>query len=659
MYVESATLVGFRCFGPLPTRVALTPGLTAIVGGNASGKTALVHGLRRLFGITRSERTIELADFHVSRGAAETIVKTRSLSIDVRIELPELLKGTATAKTVAPIFRHMRIARTGGVPVCRIRLEARWDDDGTAEGQVTQQTYWIDTLDETITDEQKHPVAPADRGLIQLYYTPASRDAAAQIKATTGALAARLLKAIEWSTATQDAVESTTKKLSAAFGAESAVKAIADALSTRWTDLHDEIVDTSPSLTLISRRFEEVIAQISVVFKQGPAELERGLDALSDGQQSLFYFALAAAVFDLERKAVAGKVKGFRTEDLVIPALTIFAIEEPENHLSPYYLARIVRQIRSLVEAGASQALITSHSPSVLSRVEPSEVRYCRLDSPSGLSSVRSVELPQDDVEAIKFVRSAMLAFPELYFAKFVLLVEGDSERVVLPKLAEALGLLVDPAFVAIVPLGGRHVQHFWRLLSGLCIPYATLLDLDYGREGGAYGRVKIAIQRLLEVGTERSRVLTTSDGVVNDDEWLSRMHTWPPDTKVLNGWLNYIEKSGVFFAWPLDLDMAMLAAFPRAYEATIDGTGPRMTNEDAAPVVLGTGGPGINAYTDELDAFSDQMAAYRYHFLTHSKPATHLRALTHLTDEDIQRDLPAVLKRVLNHVQSNLPSII
>jgi hypothetical protein len=56
------------------------------------------------------------------------------------------------------------------------------------------------------------------------------------------------------------------------------------------------------------------------VFQQGPAGIERGLEALSDGQQSLFYFALAAAVFDLERAAVAGKIGGFDTEDLTIPA---------------------------------------------------------------------------------------------------------------------------------------------------------------------------------------------------------------------------------------------------------------------------------------------------------------------------------------------------
>jgi putative ATP-dependent endonuclease of OLD family len=61
--------------------------------------------------------------------------------------------------------------------------------------------------------------------------------------------------------------------------------------------------------------------------------------------------------------------------------------------------------------------------------------------------------------------------YPELYFARFVILGEGDSEQVVLPRLASALGLEVDPAFVAIVPLGGRHVNHFWKLLNDLHIP--------------------------------------------------------------------------------------------------------------------------------------------------------------------------------------------
>lgn len=657
MHIESVTITGFRCFGPQATNVPFSAGLTAIVGPNASGKTAVLQALMRLFGVTRAQRTIVPSDFHVP--AAEAMPpKTRALTIDVRLSLPELVDGSATATTVAPVFRHMRITRPGGTPICRLRLRARWDDDGTADGSVTQELSWISTADETVRDDQATLVAAGDRGLIQLFYTPASRDAAAQIRATTGALAARLLKAIEWSEDTTRVVNAASEQLMTAFGSENAIQAISQSLTRRWSHLHDSDIDCDPELSLMSRRFEEVVARIGVIFKQGPAGKERGLDALSDGQQSLFYFALAAAVFDVERAAVAGQIKGFRAEELAVPALTLFAVEEPENHLAPYYLSRILQQVLSLVDTGAGQAIVSSHSPSVLGRVPPDDVRYCRRDMATGVSTVLPIPMPIFEVEAMKFVRNAFLAFPELYFARFVLLVEGDSERIVLPRLAEALDLLVDPSFVAIVPLGGRHVNHFWRLLKGLGIPYATLLDLDYGREGGGYGRVKNALTQLLALGVPREQILKTDQGTCLTDEEVSQMGQNDPMLH-LPGWVSYLERSSsVFFSWPLDLDMAMLAAFPAAYAATIEGTGPRMTNEAAAEVVLGTAGPGLDAYKEGTQPYRAHMAAYRYHFLTHSKPATHLRALAHIDAAALKAGMPDPLRRVVQHIAGQLSGL-
>ena len=510
MRIESISVSGFRSFGPEPQRVALASDLTAVVGPNASGKTALLQCFAKMFGVTRAQRTLQRSDFHLPKDVAPDDRTTRELFIDVVLALPELKKGSATAETVAPTFRHQQIEGPKKTPMCRLRLEGRWQDDGTAEGEVTQELFWVDHLEEKVEADDKHPVSPADRGLIQFYYTPASRDAAAQIRATTGALAARLLKAIEWSKLTRKAVDEATEKLSDAFSGEAAITAISEALSTRWKELHDDKADTDPSLRLVSKRFEEVVAHIQVMFQHGPAEIERGLDVLSDGQQSLFYFALAAAVFDLERNAVADKIEGFRPDELRIPALSLFGIEEPENHLSPYYLSRIIAQVRDIVENGAAQAIITSHSPSVLSRVEPTEVRYCRCDPEDRVSSVRAVELPADSSDAAKFIRGALLAFPELYFARFAVLVEGDSERIVLPRLAQAEGLTLDPSFVAIVPIGGRHVRHFWKLLNGLSIPYATLLDLDLGRGGGGYGRVVNVLGELIDNGVDKNILLKT-----------------------------------------------------------------------------------------------------------------------------------------------------
>lgn len=66
MKLESISIQNFRCFGPNATNIAVEPGLTAFVGGNGSGKTAVFQAISRLFGITNSQRTVRRQDFHLS-----------------------------------------------------------------------------------------------------------------------------------------------------------------------------------------------------------------------------------------------------------------------------------------------------------------------------------------------------------------------------------------------------------------------------------------------------------------------------------------------------------------------------------------------------------------------------------------------------------------
>lgn len=657
MRIESVRVSGFRCFGHAAITIPLASSMTAVVGPNAAGKTALLQALSKLFGVSRAQRTIQRSDFHIGAKDDPESRQPKRLFIDVLLGFPELGEGGATAETIAPCFRRMQIERADTLPVCRIRLEASWEDDGTVEGEVSQELYWVQSLEDDPDEESRSPVLASDRGLIQLYYTPASRDPVAQVKATAGALAARLLNAIEWSEGASDAVQKAATDLEAIFGAEPAIVAIGKAMQDRWAALHDESVDTRPRLSLVSRRFEDVVNKIAVIFEQGPDGQERNLDVLSDGQKSLFYFALVAAVFDLEREAATGNLDGFTDDRLRVPALSIFALEEPENHLSPFFLTRIIDQVRSLTSTGSAQALITSHSPAVLSRVDPTEVRYCRQNPKTRISSVRKITLPAAADEASKFVRGALLAYPELYFARFVLLVEGDSERIVLPALAKSLGFAIDPAFVAVVPLGGRHVQHFWRLLKQLKIPHATLLDLDLGRAGGGFGRVKTTIKRLIEFGAAKNDLLRTRDGILSDAEF-EKMHTWQveQDASVLVSWVEFLRTYDVFFSTPLDLDLAMLAAFPAAYETVVPEVGgPKMDVETAAAAVLGEGGPGIKFYAKDYVGYREFFPAYRYHFLTHSKPVTHLAALAELEPRDMAERMPAELKALLTHIQTTL----
>jgi putative ATP-dependent endonuclease of OLD family len=48
-------------------------------------------------------------------------------------------------------------------------------------------------------------------------------------------------------------------------------------------------------------------------------------------------------------------------------------------------------------------------------------------------------------------------------------------------------------------------------------------------------------------------------------------------------------------------------------------------------------------------------MPAYRYHFLTRSKPATHLAALAQLDDDALSEGMPEVYERLVAHVDEKL----
>jgi putative ATP-dependent endonuclease of the OLD family len=111
-----------------------------------------------------------------------------------------------------------------------------------------------------------------------------------------------------------------------------------------------------------------------------------------------------------------------------------------------------------------------------------------------------------------------------------------------------------------------------------------------------------------------------------------------------------------VYFSAPLDLDLAMLEAFPDAYEATIPrGGGAKMAPDKAAEVVLGNAGPGLTLYTGAFKAYPALLPAYRYHFLTRSKPATHLAALTHIKAKALREDMPPIFAELLKHIAKSL----
>ena len=365
MYIERLVLSGFRGFGPEPTTINLTPGLTAFLGANGAGKTAAMQAMQRLFGITADQRRLRRQDFHIPANE-DAAPGQRTFFLEAILAFPELHSGGDVA--AVPEFFQQMAADEAGHLKCRLRMEAVWNDDGSLEGLI-EQKYWAVRAFGDLNEADCIELKATDRARIQLIYVPASRDAASQV---TAFLRGRLWRAINWSQGVRDTFATAGATLNDAFTGEAAVDVVVSAVHRRWQEVHTAGTDTTPVFRPIDLRFQEFIRKVEVVLRPDEAGRERAIEDLSDGQRSLFHLAMTAATLDVESQVAADPAAvGFQAGGVPLPVLTLIAIEEPENNLAPFYLGRIVLQIENLTHVPRAQALVSSHSASILSRVEP------------------------------------------------------------------------------------------------------------------------------------------------------------------------------------------------------------------------------------------------------------------------------------------------
>lgn len=646
MFIERLSLTNFRCFGSETTTIELSSGLTTFVGVNGAGKTAVMQALQRLFGITGDHRRLRRQDFYVP--AAELVAPLqRTFVLEAILAFPELDVGGADAGAIPEFFQQMAADDAGRLK-CRLRLEAIWTDDGSLEGTIEQKYRAVRAVGPFV-EADCIELKALDRARIQMIYVPASRDGASQV---TAFLRGRLWRAINWSQGVRDTFSDAGATLNRAFSGEAAVDIVATAVRRRWQEVYTAGTDTTPLFRPVDLRFQEFIRKVEVVFRPDEAGRERALDDLSDGQRSLFHLAMTAATLDVEGSIAADPVAaGFQSGGVPLPALTLIAIEEPENNLAPFYLSRIVRQIDDLTKGNRAQAVVSSHSASILARVDPSQVRHFRLNPADRTARVRAIRLPVGLEDASKFVREAVRTYPELYFARFAVLGEGASEEVVLPRLAEAMGLDIDRSFVAVVPLGGRHVNHLWRLLTDLDIPFATLLDLDWGRDGGGWGRIKTACAQLLENGVAPQAIFAQPNPAGPAANLAAFDMNPVEDFVSLSSWANALRQHNVFFCTPLDLDYSMLRAFPIPYQVIEHGRQGPSPQGDPRTAVLGEEGR-ADLYGSEQDQL---LRWYRYLFLGRGKPSTHVRVLSGQTPEALAVGAPEELRALLTSISARL----
>ncbi|CAM3845463.1 ATP-dependent nuclease [Pseudoalteromonas mariniglutinosa] len=614
-----------------------------------------------MFGISEASRKIRGDDFH-----SPSVIEKRAdeLSIEAWFTFPEV-ESEGDMIAVAGIFNQLCFKSSNNEMMLRLRLEAKLTvDDISPEGVVDETVYYILSDSNTYNSDKRRELRRSDRNNIQVHYIPASRNPFKEISSSTKMLLGRLLNAIQWDQSKNGELQKAlelTEKASEEISKNSAIKLIEKQLQTSWREMYSGDYLSRAKVNFLPLQTDELLKTITLSFESETNNRKATMDRLSDGQRSLLHISIIQAVHELESKALreqANRVH-FDSKKLNTPIFTLLALEEPENHLAPHFLGRIVKSMSSLAKSTNAQVLVTTHSPSLVGRIEPTQIRYFRLHKATRNTVVSKIPLPDKQDELYKFVAGAVKAYPEIYFARLVILGEGESEQVVIPKLLSKFGIDIDDSFVSVAPLGGRHVNHFWKLLDGLGIPYVTLLDMDYGRSGGGWGRIKYVVDQMVKLG--KSETITSIPG------WDT--HNPNPMTDELSNIQNTTAESllnqhGVFFSTPLDLDYSMQQSYPKNYNEKLAGeNGPQDKKWESlkAAVLKAKYSKDIaDNYYDEMKD-KDTFLWYNYRFLgSKGKPVSHINALEQIDfslAENIER-IPKGIKEMIKHIEKEISEL-
>ncbi len=454
MYLSKIEIENFRIFGSRDGKkhleLSLNPGLNLIVGENDSGKTALIDAVRQLLGTTSHEwMRITEDDFHVESAdrASELNINCefRDLDDDEGAALLEWLTISENGQD-SPFVLHLSLNAKRKEPSER---KSRWDRE-------------ISVSVKAGLEGEGRVMGGEARDLLRVTYLKPLRDAEEELQAKKGSRLSQILMAYpeihkqeknDWDES-KNKIEPQTlvgimRKAEHCLQQNDAIRNSIDEINQHYLK-PISLINSSVKgcISTHSHELRQILERMELLLEsRNPEELNtrRGL-----GINNLLFIA---------------------TEHLLIgggelPSLPLLLIEEPEAHLHPQLqicLTEFLEDQSEHTSESRVQILMTSHSPNLASKIKLENLIVMQEGRAFPMGAGHTKLAPSDYRFLERFLD---VTKANLFFAKAVLIVEGPSEALLLPTLANLIGRPLSKYGVSIVDVGTRGLSRYSQIFQ-------------------------------------------------------------------------------------------------------------------------------------------------------------------------------------------------
>lgn len=237
-------------------------------------------------------------------------------------------------------------------------------------------------------------------------------------------------------------------------------------------------------------------------------------------------------------------------------ALRLALIEELEAHLHPQSQLRLIEYLQNTYNDIGAQIIISTHSPTLASKINLKNIILVRDDTTYSLAP-ENTQLAKGDYLFLQRFLDTTKA--NLFFAKSLIMVEGDAENLLLPVIADILGRNLERYGVSVVKIGG---VAFHRYAKIFCRKIPPMIQ------------TRIAIVTDCDVKTEK-----LTNGMIDSKE----DETQKKIEKIRNSHDQELIKSFVAPHWTFEYSIAMSCLGKDLHRAVLEAS--KVSNSDGHPL--------------------------------------------------------------------------